>query len=157
MYIQPSVCKNNSNLTFGGTAGVHLSKLNLEGYYMLPTEKSEPIYWSTADNTESRPYGCRYKPTLITGGRAGYNIIIGRFLRFTPQVGGHLVNFTSDELDESTYYSPDHEFYAISATVGARFECAIINHLGLSVTPEYMVPIIKSDDYKAVSAISTFF
>ena len=157
MYIQPSVCKNNSNLTFGGTAGVHLSKLNLEGYYMLPTEKSEPIYWSTADDTESRPYGCRYKPTLITGGRAGYNIIIGRFLRFTPQVGGHLVNFTSDELDESSYYSPDHEFYAISATVGARFECAIMNHLGLSVTPEYMVPIIKSDDYKAVSAISTYF
>ena len=158
MYIQPTVCKNNSIMTYGGTAGFHLSKINLEGYYMLSFDKSEPIFWSTAiEAMDERPTGCQYKPSLITGGRAGYNFIIGRFLRFTPQIGGHLVNFTSEDLEEGSYYSTDNEFWAISATVGARFECAIMNHVGLSVTPEYLIPVMKSDDFKAVSPLSNYF
>ena len=145
-------------MTYGGTAGFHLSKINLEGYYMLSFDKSEPVFWSKAiEAMDERPTGCHYKPSLITGGRAGYNFVIGRFLRFTPQVGGHLVNFTSENLEEGAYYSTDNDFYAISATVGARLECAIVNHVGLSVTPEYLIPVIKSDDFKAVSPLSNYF
>ena len=88
---------------------------------------------------------------MITGGRAGYGIILGRRARLTPQLGGHLVNY---EKKDGTAY--DHSFHCVSASIGTRFEYVIASGIGMSATPELRIPVVKSDDYKAVSSIEKY-
>lgn len=148
MYIQPTGCIKTASFAYGGTLGFYISNINLEGYYLLPLGESESIYWSDG---EYRPKWATYKPSLMTGGRAGYGIILGRRARLTPQLGGHLVNF---EKKDGTVYS--HSFHCISASAGLRFDWVLASGVGMSLTPEYLVPVVKSVDYEAVSSVEKY-
>lgn len=148
MYIQATGDLNSGAFVFGGTLGCYFKNINLEGYYMLPSGESERVYWSDG---EYRPRWATYKTTMITGGRAGYGIILGRRARLTPQLGGHLVNY---EKKDGTAY--DHSFHCVSASIGTRFEYVIASGIGMSATPELRIPLVKSDDYKAVSSIEKY-
>ena len=148
LYIQPTAAATLGGVTYGAVIGGYLKKVSVEGYYMMSNAKSETLYWGNAIN---RPEPVAYKPSLIVGGRLGYSIIKGARNRFIPQLGGRLVNY---ETDGNSYYYAGHGLYAVSLTIGMRYEFVITNHVGISVTPEYMFPVVKTDDYTTVSKLS---
>lgn len=145
MYIQPTGSINTASFAYGGTLGFYIGNINIEGYYMLSSGESEMVYWSDG---EYRPRWAIYKPSLMTGGRAGVGIILGRRARITPQIGGHLVNY--EDKDGNTY---GHSFHCVNASLGVRFDVVLATGIGISLSPEYRVPVVKSTDYKAVSLV----
>ena len=147
-YLQATGDLNSGAFIYGGTLGCYIKNINIEGYYMLPSGEGERVYWSQG---EYRPEWATYKTTLITGGRAGYGIILGRRARLTPQLGGHLVNY--EKKDGNMY---EHSFHCVSASIGARFEYVIASGFGMSATPEFRIPLVKSDDYNAVSSVDKY-
>ena len=50
----------------------------------------------------------------------------------------------------------EHSFHCVSASIGARFEYVIASGFGMSATPEFRIPLVKSDDYNAVSSVDKY-
>ena len=77
----------------------------------------------------------------------GYGIILGTLVRLTPQIGTFVVNVK----DKSDYSGA----YVIAANVSLRAEVSLVSCVGLFVSPEIAIPLVKSDIYKEISAVSS--
>lgn len=131
----------------GGFAslGFYANNINVEASFLYGLKESEEIHWVNTIATDERPVTCKYRP-MAFGGKIGYGVVIGNRIRFTPQIGGTCTTFKSGE--------GDSKGNVISATGGARLDIAITTGIGLYVTPEYSVPIVKSDVYKQLEDLS---
>ena len=128
--------------------GCYISNFNMEANYLLGLKKSEPIYWIDTE------YGS--KPITATYTLSGYNGKLGcgircssRF-RITPQIGCQILQFKEES--ESGYEVVPKASVA-SLTGGIRINFAMAPCLGLSVTPEYIYPLSKSEGYIALSGV----
>lgn len=141
--------------------GFYASNLNVEGNYIFALSKSETIYWNDM-SSDSAPYQATYEPM---GGnvKIGYGIRLHNRFRITPQIGGQFLKLK--EKLTNAYITEDYNQWtdissiadgagAACLSFGLRINVAIVSCLGLSVTPEYLMPISKSDGYKALSAVS---
>ncbi len=147
------------NLGMGG----FIHNFNIEGNYLLGLTNSDRIYWSDKSG-ESVPFTATYKPS---GGniKVGYGIRLHSRIRLTPQVGCQFI--TLKETAEESFMSDDYtqwsQYYlgaadgskAASLTVGLRCNLALAPWLGLSVSPEYLLGVSKSNGFKALYEVSS--
>lgn len=134
-----------SAVNFG--LGGYIHNFNLEGNYIYGLSKGEMIYWNDMTG-EIPPFDVTYKLAHGANVKLGYGFQINSRIRITPQVGCQFI-MLKDE------YSLDKLNNATSVTAGARFNVALAPHLGLSVSPEYMWGVYKSDLFKELSEVSS--
>lgn len=143
--------------------GCYIKRFNLELNYMGGISESEKIYLSDG---YSMPEPATYKSNGFNV-KLGYGLRCTSRLRVTPQVGIQVISLKED-LDIISYTVGDYNGYehygyysfadkanTLSTTFGVRVSIAVLPWLGLSVTPEYALPIYKSKGYKALSGVSS--
>ena len=125
----------------GADAGAYIKGFNIEGYYLYGL-KEEIVYVDYADGTVPE----KNSPNAMCfGGKAGYGFVLGTRFRLTPQVGAGVVSIKANSFSSS----------ALTASAGLRCECALLGHLGLSVTPEYSFAVSKKEVFKKLEAVSS--
>ena len=135
--------------------GVYLLKLNLELNYTVGMPKKEKVDVSygalLSEPKKYIPAGFNFK--------LGYGLRCSNRMRITPQIGMQFISLKEDFADFFNMSSNSDFFssYARTAsmTFGARMSLAILPWLGFSVSPEYALPIYRSEGYKALSDISS--
>lgn len=149
------------SMNFGLGGFIH--NVNLEGNYLMGLTNSDKIYWSDKLG-ESVPFTATYK---LSGGnvKIGYGIRLHSRIRLTPQIGCQFISLkeTTEESFISDDYTQWSQYYlgaangskAASLTLGLRCNVALAPWLGLSVSPEYLVGISKSNGFKALSDVSS--
>lgn len=143
--------------------GGFIRNVNIEANFLIGLSKSDRIYWSSKSG-ESAPFSATYKPW---GGnvKAGYGFRLHDRIRLTPQIGCQFISLkeTTEECLVSDNYTQGYQHYfgaakdskAASLTLGLRCNAALTPWLGLSISPEYIVGISKSNGFKALSDISS--
>lgn len=148
----------NATAFSGITAGIggYIHNINLECNYIMGLSESDKIYWN--DKTgEIKSIATTYLPS---GGniKVGYGLRVHDRIRLTPQVGGQLVTL-KEKIDNAGNSAFDKSLAnganAISASAGVKLNVAVAKCLGISVTPEYLLAISKSDGFKALSELSS--
>lgn len=143
-YLQPTI-QCGAQMGLGAAMGLYLANVNVEGTYLFGKE-SDAIYWNYigAVSNYYRPEKETFTPATISV-NAGYGFIIGNRCRITPRVGVNIINF----------YGQNNNCSALTTSIGARVEYAIINHLGVYLTPEYAIPMYRSDNFVRISQTLT--
>lgn len=143
--------------------GFYIKRVNLELNYISGISESENIYISDG---YSMPEPATYKPNGFNV-KLGYGLRCTSRLRITPQVAIQLIHLKEDldiiyyivddynDYEHYCYYSFADKANTLSTTFGARISFAALSWLGLSVTPEYALPIYKSKGYKTLSGVSS--
>lgn len=151
-YFQPFF-QVGSNMSVGGAIGGYISNINIEGYYAIGMKESEMIYWNATEGNE-KPCGYTYKATTM-GGRVGYGIILNTKMRLTPQAGIGVINIASAETYNTTSSFDASKAYAVSASVGAKFEYALLNCIGVYATPDISFAVKKSKYLEDMESVSS--
>lgn len=138
IYVQGSF-QVGSLIGFGGNVGGYISNVNIEASLVKGIGK-ETVYMNDGKYTHTD----KLTPQIIAF-RAGYGIVLGSKLRFTPQIGGGSLSVSGDELTGT----------AICAMAGVRGEYAFSSYVGLSLTPEYQFAVSKKEVFQQLSAVSS--
>ena len=135
--------------SLGATMGGYINNFNLEGSYLVSSVKSETIFWG-GDNI--KPVESWYTPDIILSSKFGYGIPVSTRYRITPQIGFFFIKLKESVDGEGVMYA--NGAYNASGLLSLRISAAIIDHVAISVSPEYALSINKSKGYKALSEIS---
>lgn len=125
---------------FGVNLGGYIHNFNIEGYGTFGLSKAG-VYINYTDG--NMPNEEKLSASLF-GGKFGYGIILNNRFRLTPQVGAGVIVAKGEMVKAA----------AVTASVALRCECVIINHLGVSLTPEYSFAISKKPVFENLSAVS---
>lgn len=150
-YAQPFI-KVGSNMSAGGAIGGYIANVNIEAFYAMGLKISEHIYWNST--TGEKPCGYSYKTTSM-GGKFGYGLTFGTRIRLTPQAGITIVNLRKNKSYNETPSFDASKAYVASASIGAKFEYVIINHIGTFIAPEYDFAVNKSGYFTDMESISS--
>ncbi len=132
--------------------GGYVGNFNLEFDYILSMKESESIYWSK-DDSEEMPKEVTYQFNGLSG-RFGYGIRLGNRVRFTPQIGINHI-FLKEKSDTMKPYAKGA--YSTNGLVALKMDFVLFPYVGLSISPEYSMPIKESPGYKKLSSISDTF
>ncbi|MBR5324150.1 MAG: PEGA domain-containing protein [Muribaculaceae bacterium] len=162
-YVRPSEFYMQVGGNYGGIIGInaglggHINNVNMEANFVLGFIESDKIYWT---NTiyESIPYVATYKP-LGGNFKLGYGFRLHRRIRTTLQVGTqYILLMESVENSYNDNYYSDMKIangaYTMGLTFGARLNFVLAPWLGLSITPEYILPVYKSPGFEVLSGHS---
>lgn len=130
--------------------GSYVSGVNFELNYMIPMVSEQTIYWNNVSLPSEK---ASYKPTMILGGRIGYGISTKEAIRITPQIG--LQFLKTEETVEVTASEHASGAYCSSLVLACKLQYMLSKNIGLSLTPEYASPIVKSEGFKALSEASS--
>lgn len=144
--------QTGSMMGFGGSLGMYLSDLNIEGSYIIGLKESEEIFWNSS-NISSKPSSFTYKPVYM-GGKIGYGIAFGRSVRFTPQVGFGVTEIVGQSCSVGQTHGVENS-YVGSASVGAKFLFVLANSIVLAITPEYDMAVVRGKAYDSLEAASS--
>ncbi|MCH5233806.1 MAG: PEGA domain-containing protein [Muribaculaceae bacterium] len=122
--------------------GGYIQNMNIEANYIQGLGKSETIYWNYTGHPEY-PDMATYTPWGMDL-KLGYGFSFAGRFRITPQVGIQMVKLKESDATEVIANGAS----AASIPIGARFEVLLINHLGISVMPQYKLNVSKSEAYK---------
>lgn len=137
--------------TVGATIGGFIYNVNIEAAYFYGFEKSENIYWCGSD---IYPISVTYKPMHSGVVKVGYGFPLGTRFRITPQFGLSLLKL-SEKLKDKHVHPVANGAYAGNGIASIRFSAVVVNHLALTVTPEYAFKIKNSRGYNLLSEVST--
>lgn len=143
MYIMPSFQVGNA-MAFGATLGGYVYNANIEAFYQFGLSKTS-MFWNSIADEPLRPVEESFSPSFL-GGRVGYGFIIGTRLRITPQVGFGIAMIKGNEGTSCN---------ASFASIGAKVDFAIVNHFGVSLTPEYDIAVSKSKTFKTIEPFAS--
>ena len=142
-YLQPTI-QCGAQMGLGAAMGLYLANVNVEGTFLFGKE-SDAIYWNYIGAVSNyRPEKETFTPATISV-NAGYGFIIGNRCRITPRAGINIINF----------FGQYNNCSALTTSIGARVEYAIVNHLGVYLTPEYAIPMYRSDNFVRISQTLT--
>lgn len=128
----------------GAIMGFFAGKLNMEVSFIAGNESKE-VDWYTSTN--SLAHTSDFKNWRING-RIGWGIRCGNVVRITPQIGAAVLALQDrSKIDDETAPS------ACSFTGSLQF-ALVYKKLCISVTPEYYVPVAKSDGMKELVKVS---
>ncbi|MBO5703838.1 MAG: PEGA domain-containing protein [Bacteroidaceae bacterium] len=152
-YIEGNYRLGNST-SVGGTMGFYWNNVNFDISYQGGTGNEEFLYWSEEGE---KPYKFSYSISSIFTTKIGYGIPIGRRLRITPQLGIQHISITEKELNDDVngLSSVVVDSNCQSLIVSSRISIALSKHWGMSISPEYLVPIKQSKGFKHLSDAST--
>lgn len=142
-----------SMLAVGIASGFNVSNINFEFDYLFGLSKSEEIYWNNISESV-RPSSYTYTPSFI-GGKVGYSFCIGNRVQITPQVGAGSVMINGKKSSDGESTSEYDQTYVFKGIAALRINIAIQNNFGISLTPEYSVPIKKGLIYEDLSRTSS--
>ena len=151
-YIQPFM-QVGSNMSAGAAIGGYIANVNIEGFYAMGMKESEMIYWNSISEND-RPCGYTYKANTM-GLRLGYGITLNTRMRLTPQLGLGVVKINSSETYGETPSFDASKAYAVNASIGVKYEYAILSCLGVYAIPEYSFAVKKSNYYKDMETVSS--
>ena len=135
------------NLAFG----VYLGNFNVELDVLLPLGSKQELYVNAATKSSER---YTYKPAMMIGGLLGYGIHLSDKLSITPQAG--LMYMKTSESTPSNNSEPVASgSYCSSFDIRLKFEYFVTKKISLGIAPEYNMPVIKSDGFKALADAST--
>lgn len=127
-----------NTLNLYGAIGLFYNNINAQLSYAYGFYKSESIYWSGSTGSYER----FYTPQIATG-KLGYGFICGNRVRITPQVGCSLLT-----LHEGKYNNTEELILEgasmISGIVSMRCDLMLGNHFGISIAPQYLLPLWSS-------------
>lgn len=148
VYVAPGISVGSSTqLTFA--LGGHYKNINLEAEYRHSLAEATALYLNNPTGNVM-PRDVSYKPSMLFGIKAGYGICVGSRFKFTPQAGMRFVKI-SETTDGPTYIDGAN---CTALTLGCRAYMAIIKNVGISLTPEYALPMAQSDGYKRLTGVS---
>lgn len=142
--------KSGGFTSLGVSVGGFFHNVNIEASYMSSSDKSEKIFWNS---DKQLPKTCEYSPSTNLSFRLGYGIPIATRFRLTPQIGVNFTKLKENKLSTENDAIADGA-YVMSGAISARFSAAIINHLAISVVPEYSFAMNKSKGYETLSSVS---
>lgn len=142
-----------SMLSIGASIGFNIYNVNVEADYLYGLSKSEEIYWNNISESV-RPSSYTYTPSFI-GGKVGYSFCIGNRVQITPQIGAGSVMIDGKKSTVGESQSEYDKTYVFKGIAGLRINIAIQNHFGISLTPEYSVPIKKGLIFEDLSRTSS--
>ena len=151
-YIQPFM-QIGSGMSAGAAIGGYIANVNIECFYAMGMKKSEMIYWNAVSGND-KPCGYTYKSSTM-GCRFGYGITLNTRMRLTPQVGMGVVKINSAETYNETPSFDASKAYAVNASIGVKYEYAILSCLGVYAVPEYAFAVKKSNYYKDMESVSS--
>ena len=134
---------------FGGSLGCYISNINIEMSAFYGNDKSETVYWS---GNGKEPVSSLYYPQISMCGKVGYGFPVGTRFRLTPQIGANYLRI-KEKMQTGANANAD-ESIVVSAAFGLRFSAVIVNHFGISLSPEYSIAVGKSNGYKALENVS---
>lgn len=138
----------------GASVGGYIYNVNIEAYYQYGIGASDEIFWNDNSSADgSIPYSYKYIPSTF-GGKIGYGVRIGRDFCITPQVGAGCVVLKGQPIQIGDIDPKATDGYSAILSIGAKMDYLFSKNVGLTITPEYTLPIIKSDLYNRVSTIS---
>lgn len=149
-YIEGNYC-SMALPSAGATIGGYLGNFNMEASYYLPFDKSEDIYWCDDINM---PYKTIYTPNIAASAKIGWGIPVGTRLRITPQVGANFCSLKEDNDGNKEDKTFANQANVIDIIGSVRFSFAIVKHLGISVTPEYLYMFKTSEGYEVLKDVS---
>jgi hypothetical protein len=135
----------------GATLGGYIHSVNVEVSYLSGSAESGQIYWNGENIV---PKSATYKPSTNICGKIGYGVSLGTRFRITPQVGANLMKL-KENMSNGAYVNPADGANALSALASIRFSAAIVNHLAISLSPEYSFVMSKSKGYELLSETSS--
>ncbi len=112
-------------------------------------EQSYDSYNNTTYLTNS---AATFSADMTMGGRVGVNINCGGRVRITPQVG---VSYVHMKVDEDNLYFGNP--WALSCLGAVRCFIACTYNFGISITPEYLFAVNRSNGYKLLSETDSSF
>ena len=121
-----------------GTIGFFYNNINAQLSYAYGFSQSESIYW----NGSTGFYERFYSPRVITG-RLGYGFICGNRVHITPQAGCSLLTLHEDKRDQTEDVVLEGASM-ISGVVSIRCDVMLGQRFGLSITPQYLLPLWSS-------------
>lgn len=134
-----------SMMAWGGNMGFHANHFNMEAFCMMALEDLNLYVPYETEDGGLVSNGNKVKPQFYAGGRVGWGYRLGRFVRFTPQLGANYLRMRSETLDENKEVENS---YSLSGVVGLRSEFSFSTHFGISVTPEYSIRLSSGDRLK---------
>lgn len=137
----------------GASLGAYINNVNIEGTYLVGMNESEEVFWNTSEGIPLYPTSFSYKPTFM-GGRIGFGLLFSNGIRFTPQIGFGVTQLKGTKDNEGETCGIENTYVA-SASIGARFNIALVSYLGISVVPEYAFAIKKGEAYENLSTASS--
>lgn len=137
-------------MTVGATLGGFIYNINIEAAYFYGFGESENIYWC---GSNVYPISATYKPAHSGVLKVGYGFPLGTRFRIAPQFGLSLLKL-SEELKDKPNEPIASGAYAGNGMVSIRFSAVVVNHLALTVTPEYAFKIKNSHGYNLLSEVS---
>lgn len=150
--IGANVMSGFKDVTVGGYIGGYIKNFNLEAHVLYGFMPSETVYWNYL-SSDNQPFQYQYTP-LMVGGKFGYGFILGNRTRITPQVGSYFVKLTGTQVDDNPAYFQPNTCYAFNVLGGAKLSVALAPVLELNISPEYTIPVYKTDLYDSIYNVS---
>ena len=139
----------------GASIGAYIYGFNVEGTFLLGLAESEEIAWQQTSQSSNSGYSYTYKP-MFYGLKLGYRIPSESKFRFTPQVGIGVASISGTQVQKGSGTDPGAtSCYAVPASVGVRLEYNFTKNFGVSASPEFGFPVMKSDTYTKLSDLSS--
>ncbi len=127
---------------------------NLQADYTLGFQKSETIYWNYYEIDSNLEPGERtYKPSVILGGRVGYQINCTEKFSLIPQVGIRHSKFKEDYI--YGWLDFIKTTYCVSGLIALRAHYAISSHIGVGVTPQFYIKAKAGEGFDTLADISS--
>jgi len=139
----------------GASIGAYIYGFNVEGTFLLGLDESEEIAWRQTSQSSNSGYSYTYKP-MFYGLKLGYRIPSESRFRFTPQVGIGVASISGSQVQKGSGTDPGAtSCYAVPASVGVRLEYNFTKNFGVSASPEFSFPVMKSDTFTKLSDLSS--
>ena len=148
-YVEGNV-RAGTSTAFGASLGGYFSHVNVEASYLYGMGESEIIYWSDND---TQPMASHYTPAMNVSAKIGYGIPIANRFRITPQIGMNCLKLT-ETMESDVGITPADGANIVSGLVSLRLSAAIVDHLAISLSPEYSFAMLKSEGYTALAEVS---
>lgn len=134
----------------GGTLGMYIYGVNLEGHYLTSIQQPKQIYWNSNTYITNEQTVYQYKPTQY-GGKLGYAIRLGKNFRLVPQAGVNVVSVKGTKMYGWGQDTNAMDGYSVAAVGGLKFDIRFAKWVGISLTPEYSFPVQQSTVFKVLS------
>lgn len=143
-----------SSLGVGVFVGCNINYFNAEAGLTYGLAKSEEVFVYDKDPNKTS-YSYKYS-SFKYGAKLGATIKPFEFLRVTLQAGADIVSIKGVESQKGNGNNPNlTDGYAVPLVIGARNDIKIYKNLGISLSLEYSIPLVKSDLYSRLSEVSS--
>lgn len=152
-YVKPAGLYAGAGFTYSKMPGVSLTvgglykNIDLSIGYTFGVTKSDPVDWYS-DGTEIFAERVRYRMDELAV-KAGWQFALAERFGITPQVG-YLAQMLHGEGTKGNGFS------CSSATVGVKLSWVPVPRFGISLNPEYAIPVSAGGEYSNIAKYGGF-